>query len=495
MADDSRLYWIWLAETLGQGSAIAVRLVNAVGGIGKIFENGADGLTADMGFTDDEIKKLRKKLENRSLVRADEILSRCESLGISVVTPDNQIYPHSLRAIRDYPLVLYVKGHLPDCMNNMLTAVVGTRSMSDYGRKIAYAIGAGLSFGGSYVVSGMALGSDSMALIGALDAGGSVIAVLGSGPDVIYPREHKDIYRKILERGAVISEYPPGTPPAGCHFPVRNRIMSGLADATVVVEAGASSGALITANRAIEQGRRLFAVPGKVGDDGAEGTNMLICEGAIPALSAEDILAEFEFVYRDKVSVARAHSLLRGLDMENLSQKAMLKTRIGTSTRQKNYYGVGSYGGRIRDEFPRQKIEPESPEYSSVQEKTDNMSAEHEIIKKNTKKQSRLINSLFGDKKEKNYQKSEKQTVNSEEKVIPAKKIELDTLDENEIKVYNIMKPNVPVLPDELVVDGMQVEDILSSLTILEMAGAVESGGGGYFMRVTPDDIMQSPND
>lgn len=496
MADDNRLYWIWLAETLGQGSTIAVRLVTAVGSIRKIYENGADDLTADMGFTDEEIKKLRKKLDNRSLVRADEILSRCESLGISVVTPDHQVYPHSLRSIRDYPLVLYVKGHLPDCMNNMLTAVVGTRSMSDYGRKIAYAIGAGLAFGGSFVVSGMALGSDSMALIGALEAGGTVIAVLGSGTDVIYPREHKDIYRKILERGAVISEYPPGTPPAGRHFPVRNRIMSGLADATVVVEAGASSGALITANRAIDQGRRLFAVPGKVGDDGAEGTNMLICEGAIPALSAEDILAEFEFVYRDKVSVARAHSLLRGLDMENLSQEAMLKTRIGTSTKQKNYYGVGSYGGRIRDEIPRPENEtdiPVNPDKS--EEKIPVRFPEREEKKKNTKKQGRLINSLFGDKKEKNYQKSEKQTVNSEEKVIPAKKIELDTLDENEIKVYNIMKPNVPVLPDELVVDGMQVEDILSSLTILEMAGAVESGGGGYFMRVSPDDIMQSPND
>jgi len=488
MTEDNRLYWIWLAETLGQGSISAVKLVEAVGDIRKIYENGADDLTSEMNFSEEEIRRLKKKLVNRSLDRADEILSRCSSLGIDVITPEHHNYPHSLRSLRDYPLVLYVKGNLPDCMNNMLTAVVGTRSMTDYGRKIAYAIGAGLAFGGSYVVSGMALGSDSMALIGALDAGGTVIAVLGSGVDVIYPREHKDIYRKILERGAVISEYPPGTPPAGKNFPVRNRIMSGLSDAVTVVEAGASSGALITANRAIDQGRRLFAVPGKVGDEGAEGTNMLICEGAIPALSAEDILAEFEFVYRDKVSVSRAHLMLRGLDMDRLSQDAMSKTRIGTSTKQKNFYGVGSYGGRIRDEVPIIKNE-KNTSYNEVN--TD----KNDSPKQKNSKRGGLINSLFGDKKEKNYQKTEKQTVNSEEKIIPARKIELDTLDENEIKVYNIMKPNVPVLPDELVVDGMQVEDILSSLTMLEMAGAVESGGGGYFMRVTPDDIMQSEND
>ncbi len=492
MADDNRLYWIWLAEVFGQGSVMAAKLVSLVGDIRKIFDEGADCLTPEMGLGDDEIKKLRKKLSAKSLDRADEILSRCSSLGISVITPDHPMYPHSLRSIHDYPLVLYVKGNLPDCKANMLTAVVGTRSMSDYGRKIAYSIGAGLAFGGSYVVSGMALGSDSMALIGALEAGGTVVAVLGSGVDVIYPREHKEIYRKILEKGAVISEYPPGTPPAGRHFPVRNRIMSGLSDAVAVVEAGPSSGALITANRAIDQGRRLFAVPGKVGDEGAEGTNMLICEGAIPALSAEDILAEFEFIYRGKVSVSRAHTMLRGLDMDRLSQEAMSRTRIGTSTKQKNYYGVGSYGGRIREEVPANKTE------NNKRENISEIAADDSPKQKKTqpaKKSGGLINALFGEKKENNYQKTEKQTVNSEEKVIPAKKIELDALDENEIKVYNIMKPNVPVLPDELVVDGMQVDEVLSSLTILEMSGAVESGGGGYFMRVSPDDIMQSPND
>ena len=130
MADDNRLYWIWLAEIFGQGSVIAAKIASAVGDIRKIYEDGADCLTPEMNFTEEEIRKLKKKLAAKSLDRADEILSRCSSLGISVITPDHSMYPYSLKSIRDYPLVLYVKGNLPDCRNNMLTAVVGTRSMS-----------------------------------------------------------------------------------------------------------------------------------------------------------------------------------------------------------------------------------------------------------------------------------------------------------------------------------------------------------------------------
>ncbi len=470
--NEGSVYSVWLSEALGQGSPIASKIVENFSAK-EVYEGCLDGAEASLLFSEDEIKRIRKSLKRRTLSHAEEILALCEKLGISVVTSESAEYPSPLRTLRDMPVVLYVRGKLPDCNSNMLTTVVGTRSMTDYGRSIAYSLGTGLAFGGSIVVSGMALGADSMALIGALEHGGTTIAVLGSGVDVIYPREHKEIYNRILSKGAVISEYPPGTPPTGSHFPVRNRIMSGISDATVVVEADAKSGALITARNAVKQGRKLFAVPGKIGESGAEGTNALICDGAIPVVTAEDVLVEFEFMYKDQISVAHAHSKLHGLDMNELSRDAMYRARIGSGLHRENYIGSGSYGGRLRS-----TVNVKSPHGNpSASDTTKHEKAKTEEIKENI------------------YQKSEKQTVNSDKKVIEANKIELDLLDESEIKVYNKMKPNVPMLPDELVSEGTTVSEIMSALTVLEMSGAVESGGGGYFMRVSEDDIAESPND
>ncbi len=364
--------------------------------------------------------------------------------------------------------------------------------MTDYGRRIAYTLGAGIVLGGGVIVSGMALGADSMALIGALESGGSVIAVLGSGVDVIYPHEHSELYQRIIKNGAVISEYPPGTPPSGRNFPVRNRIMSGLSDATVVVEADMQSGALITARLCLEQGRRLFAVPGKVGDIGAEGPNSLIREGALPVLTPEDVLTEFTHDYRKTLSVDRAHSLLKGVNFENLSKDAMSRTRIGTGVGNRNYYGVGSYGGRL-DEYEKENRHVSDDTAKQGGNTQKNVSEEKVKVKDD--KSEKSIASFFSRKKADDIIKKEKQIVNSDKNFIPSKKIELDMLDETEIKVYNRMKPNVPILPDELANGEQSVSDVMSALTILEMAGAVESGGGGYYMRVSPDDIMQSQND
>lgn len=476
-------YSVWIAESLGQGNLLASKIAENFSAK-SVYEGCLDEIEDDSLFTEDEMKRISKALRRRSLTHAEEIVDRCEKLGISIVTYESADYPSPLRTLRDMPVVLYVRGKLPDCNNNMLTAVVGTRSMTEYGRRIAYSLGAGLAFGGSIVVSGMALGADSMALIGALENGGRTIAVLGSGVDVIYPREHKEIYNRILSKGAVISEYPPGTPPSGSHFPVRNRIMSGLSDATVVVEADAKSGALITARNAVKQGRKLFAVPGKVGDPGAEGTNMLICDGAIPVTTAEDILIEFEFMYKGQISVAHAHSKLHGLDMNTLSSDAMYRARIGSSIGHSNYVGNGSYGGRLRSVMHNQ-IEPKHEDTSPAVNKPAQAKTQ-----KNT--QPAQVDAAV--KKQKN-EKTIKEPKKTPKKVIAAKKIELDLLDEEDIKVYNKMKPNVPTLPDELVDAETSISDIMSALPVLEMAGAVESGGGGYFMRVSEDDINESPND
>ncbi|MCR4905320.1 MAG: DNA-processing protein DprA [Clostridiales bacterium] len=488
--DDERIYWIWLAEALGQGSMYAAPLLKQFGSPRKLEEAGPDAVMPDAELRPEAVTAIRAKLRRASLTVAEDILSRCEYRGITVLTPADPLYPDPLRTLRDLPLVLYVLGKLPDFGTRMRCAVVGTRKMSDYGRRIAYSLGAGLAFGGAVVVSGMALGADSMALIGALDAGGDVAAVLGSGVDVIYPREHTEIYHKILAHGSVISEYPPGTPPVGSHFPVRNRIMSGLSDAAVVVEAGSQSGALITAKRALEQGRKLFAVPGKVGDPGAEGTNDLIRDGALPAIQAEDILSEFEFIYKS-VSVDRAHRQLRDLDFERLSLNAMQRTRIGA----KGAPASDSVGSRAREVIRDAKAAADE-KYREARAKRGVQAPETAVPGKAEEPVSEPVRKPERDRaKENDFAQTLKQTVNSPEKVIPAQKTELDMLDVPERKVYNKMKPNVPTLPDELVDGETDIGTVMSALTVLEMAGAVESGSGGYFMRVTPDDIMQSEND
>lgn len=505
MTEDIRLYYIWLTLAFGAASKLAVKVLNAAGSPARIFQNKLDDVSEDDVLTPRELAQAREMVKKAPLSEAERILDSCFGRGIDILIPGSPLYPSALLELDDYPLTLYIRGTMPDCNTNMSTAVVGTRTMSDYGRSMAYSIGMGLAYGGSIVVSGMALGTDSMALIGALESDGRVIAVLGSGVDVVYPREHRDIYRRIIERGAVISEYQPGTPPLGRNFPVRNRIMSGIADSTVVIEADAKSGALITAAHALDQGKKVFAVPGKVGDHGAEGTNNLIRDGAITVLSAEDILAEYEFMYPHSVSVQRAHAFLKNRDMDALSRSAMTRSRINSRTESgalgtASYYGSGSYGGR-RSDRPDVPTPVQTP--PATLESTATTVARNDTQSMRTKAKTgegaarsvNIVKSFFDSEKKGSARKNDRSGEKADEKVVPAKKIELDMLDKTEIKVYNKMKPGVPTLPDELVDSEISVGTVLSALTMLEMAGAVESGSGGYFQRVQPDDIMQSDND
>ena len=511
---DERVFWIWLAEAFGQGSPWAAFLIRRYGSARAVFEGAADGLEPDAEVKEEGISLIREKLRDRALNRAEEIAARCDNRGIRILTCESPAYPAALKTLRDMPLVLYTLGEMPSVTDRLTAAVVGTRKMTDYGRRVAYSLGAGLAFGGAVVVSGMALGADSMALTGALDAGGTVIAVLGCGVDIVYPREHGEIYRRILENGAVVSEYPPGSPPVGSHFPIRNRIMSGLSDAAVVVEAGRGSGALITARLALEQGRRLFAVPGRVGDEGAEGTNDLIREGALPVIHPEDILSEFAHIYKT-VNLPLCHTRLRNLNFEELSLTAMQRTRIGARGGDPTKT-TGSPGTRARDfrDSPKRRAEEKFRRGTSGQEtkEAERPAADPDSGKTSFPRASdrRTAESARPDRtaavpetpaavparapKENDFGKSEKQTVNSAPNFVPAQKTELDLLDESELKVYNKMKPNVPTLPDELVDAETPIGAVLSALTVLELTGAVESGSGGYFMRGVPEDIMLSEN-
>ena len=285
MKQDKNLFWLWLADRLGAENRDFSRLICAYSPY-DLFRADSEELEHISGISE----KTVVALSDKSLERAGAISNDCTELGISVIPYDADEYPGLLRGLRCPPVVLYCKGHLPDMNKKLCVGTVGTRRMSRYGMRVAYQLSYQLASAGVVVVSGMASGIDGVCAAGAMAAGGSTVAVVGAGIDVIYPKHHEPLMEEICKHGAVVSEYPPKTPAKGYQFPVRNRIISGMSQTTVVVEAGLSSGSLITAKDAILQGRTVFAFPSNVGNKGSEGTNSLLRDGVFLALSAADVL-------------------------------------------------------------------------------------------------------------------------------------------------------------------------------------------------------------
>ncbi len=324
MADN--VYWVWLAECLGPACRDLEALLNQFGSPYEIFSAGESAYYHIPGVSEKTAEKLCRA---RSLQHAEQIIEQCSRLGIEILPYGDPAYPARLRTLTDPPTVLYYRGTLPDFDRLVGVAVVGTRSMSEYGGRTAYKISYELASAGAVVISGMALGIDGVAQCAAIAAGGETVAVLGSGVDVVYPADHRTLYGRIIRQGAVISEYPPGTRLLGAHFPVRNRIVSGLSRAVLVVEADLHSGAMITARTALAQGRELFAVPGNIGSFHAEGANALIHAGANFVHSTMDILDSYRFLFSDVLdlrayaaAVERSAFDVRALDEMHVSARA-----------------------------------------------------------------------------------------------------------------------------------------------------------------------------
>ena len=340
-----RLFEIWFALRCGVANKEFQPLLESFGGPYELFtadETELESLPCS--------QSLKDRLADKSLAEASRIMEFCKSNDVGLLFWQDEQYPASLRSLRDPPVLLYYKGKLPALSGRLCISVVGTRTMSEYGKRMAYKIGYELASVGTVVVSGMALGNDSVATAGAIAAGGQTVAVLGSGIDQIYPREHYKLFNEILRRGAVLTEYPPATPPAGKNFPIRNRLISGLSQGTVVVEGDLRSGSLITAKTAILQGRDIYAFPGNVGETNSAGTNKLISDGAAIVLCARDVLENYTFLYRDALDMPR---LLRAETRSEPDEE--LLARLGVCVRN---FPVGG-------EISRAKLTP-SPEEQNI---------------------------------------------------------------------------------------------------------------------------------
>lgn len=290
-------YWVWLTTLQGLSSNTRLQLLREFSSPEEIYyaEEG------DLALVEDIRKEELEALTDHSLTAAEKILEQCARKEIFLVTCADALYPQRLKNIYHPPLLLYGKGKMPLFDEEVAVAVVGTRDCSPYGINCARELGYELTQQGGMIISGMAKGIDAAAMEGALRFGGFTCGVLGGGVDVVYPRENRRLYEDVAATGVLLSEYPPGTEPKGYHFPHRNRIMSGLSVASVVIEAPEKSGALITAAAAAEQGREVFAVPGPITSPTSVGCHKLIREGAGLVTCAWDILSEYESRYPHKI--------------------------------------------------------------------------------------------------------------------------------------------------------------------------------------------------
>ncbi len=331
---DSR-YWIWLSLAFQPGNTGFDKLFRAFGYNAKaIYEADSDAYAKIFGNRSDAIRTLCDKRIDNAL----KILDFCEKNNIGLLTPDENKYPSSLLRIQGQPPVIYYKGTVPDFSANLSIAVVGTRNVTSYGTSAAYTISHDLAYAGAIIVSGMAIGTDTAAHRGALDAKGTTVAFLGSGINVIYPKDNSRLFDEITESGAVMTDYPPFSRPEGRHFPIRNRLISGVSHGVLVIEAAKKSGALLTANHAINQGKLLYALPGRIGELTSEGTNNLLLSGAKAVTKTEDIISDFDHLFRFRPIPNRSGYTQFSSGIQSADNKAF--NPFGG-----NGKGIGAYSG------------------------------------------------------------------------------------------------------------------------------------------------------
>lgn len=462
MKNKKKVYWVWLSLACRPASRIAVSLVRAFGDAEGVFKSGAKELLESGAVT--ERDRAWPELLRRDRTEAEDIVKWCDDNGVEIVTPADSSYPSNLYSLRDAPMALYVTGQLPDFDKICSISVVGSRKMTDYGRVNSFRFGYGLAKGGAAVVSGLALGVDGMAMASALAGGGVTVGVLGCGIDRIYPKEHRSLYESVTECGAIISEYAPGSSPTRGTFPQRNRIISALSQGTLVVEAAEDSGSLITARHAIYQGKDLFSVPGAIDRPNSAGTNELIKEGAYAVTDACDILERYEYVYPHSIDVSTAKRSLA--DIDAVASAFRVSSTYGVTTENERRRAYGKSAGREWYDGPVVVRAGESPE---------TVEGDFEIPVD------------FGEKPSAIMEKKPKQKKPGFKETVQPKRIDFDMLGETDMKVYNAMKPDTPMVPEELIGDGLSISDVMASLTMLEISGAVEAGAGGYYMRVGDD--------
>lgn len=419
--DNRILHYIWLSNALKPGSKTPKLLFNYFKTIENIFSATKEDYTK-LGLSSHDIAAL----SNKDLTLSTTHYNYCKTERIGFLCYEDSYYPERLKIIDNPPPLFYYRGRLNLIDDYPCFAMVGTRTCSTDGLKLAYKTAYEASSCGGVIVNGLADGIDGACIAASLDANGYAIGVLGCGIDRIYPEKNKDIFYKLSANGLILTEFAPFTEPKGSNFPIRNRVISGLCVATVIFEASAErSGAMITARYALEQGRRLFAVPGKPYDSLYSGPLELIKSGATVLTDAADILTEYALMFPHRINLRHISSF----------SEERMETHIKNHSRN---YSAKKKQTKVK--VPENK--------KSIDSKP--MSKPHPV-------QTRVEQPV--------------QTIN----------YDLSILSQTEKQVFDIFSSNAELTLDEIASHGIKIEDVLSSVTLLEVYGFITAVPGGRY--------------
>lgn len=446
-----QIYWLWLSLKLNNQNTVFQRLLDIFDGTPRsIYDADESALRRSAILSEMQVNALLDK----DLSEAMSIYDYCKWNRVGIINYSDSIYPESLKSMKNPPILLYYMGNIPNLNNKVCVSVVGTRKMTEYGMRSGYKIAYELASAGVVVVSGMALGIDSVAHAGAIGGRGTTIAVLGCGIDVIYPKQHRKLRKYICQNGAVITAYHPGTPAYKNNFPERNAIISALSEGTLVVEAPIRSGALITADRAAEQSRTVYALPGSVEEPMSEGPNHLIKNGALAITCARDIL---QYYFENHSKLVDPVKLRQGELSSEYDQDVLIQLGISSDC-----YGRGP------KETPKALLKKLNDELNNNAEQNSDYYAVPKIKKIDEAKNKQAEISIQNIEVEQNSEVDESV---------------LSTLTEEQRRVFNDLPCDKPVSPDMLMKNGYNIGMLMATLTILEIKGLISSLPGGMYIR------------
>lgn len=454
-------FWIWLQRTLGAGF-YADELISHFGDARGVYEAGTNALLTSGTISTKAIHRLSAYSPSESA----DVMKQCERNGWHIITYGSDLYPKNLAQIQAFPLVLYVWGNPEVLSSSLCMSIVGTRNCTDYSIGVAGGISYALADAGITIVSGGAVGVDRASHEAAIDAGGKTVAFLGCGLGYDYLKINGGMRRRIAKHGAVVSEFLPYSPASRVTFPVRNRLISGLSSATIVVEAGVHSGSLITARNALDQGRDVFAVPGDITKTTQLGTNNLIRDGATAVLSIGDVLSDYAEIYPE----LREYSVCDPI-------KSYVSPNLKDQTEQSD---AKKQTESKKNEFSKEKADsPRRPKQSvnqmTLEEAVESAKVSQPDPPKKAKKAAKPKKSV----------KSEKSTQNNQSaQDSPNAPFDMpDYASDNAKKVYSYLTAE-PQFADKISEQcGMSVQDALTALTELELYGACSAHTGGRYSK------------
>lgn len=471
--DKRILYYIWISNVLKPGTKSIKQLFEYFGSIEKIYE--ADkNLYKDAGIKQSEISALGMK----DLSLAETQYNYCKREKIGFLCYDDPYYPERLKLIDDPPAMFYYRGRLALLDDYPCVAMVGTRNCTPDGYRLAYRLAYTAAANGIVPVNGLAAGIDGACIAAALDANAYAVGVLGCGIDRIYPTSNRQLFYRLSASGLILTEFPPFTEPKGTNFPVRNRVISGISLASAIFEADAErSGAMITARHALNQGRHIFAVPGNPDDKKYSGALELIKDGADVLTDADDLISEYSMMFPHRINTRRKvtvpTNLLEGYVKEYfVNGKAPKKSDYSDTKRAYSKNKAFEQNNASADSFGKSENSSFKTNSGEFDSQTHNTAINNDVKVQKSHLQSEEYSQSI----------PEQPKIQSKEQSISANSgKDLSLLSSIERQIYELFEKNNTMSADDIVSFGIKIEDVLSSLTLLEVYGLIEAIPGGRF--------------